>query len=82
MHYTDADHDSKLTEHALRTSEKILGRINEEIRAQESRDRLRELSQDLWIGNGCVACSSIEVNDAYALTFSVDDWISLHRRAT
>ncbi|VDB85180.1 unnamed protein product [Peniophora sp. CBMAI 1063] len=52
LHYTETDEDSKLTEHALRTSEKILGRINEEIRAQEGKDRLRELSQDLWIGNG------------------------------
>lgn len=56
LHYTDTDDNSKLTDHALRTSEKILGPINE-IRAQEGRDYLRELSQDRWIGNECVTHS-------------------------
>ncbi|KAI0027714.1 hypothetical protein K488DRAFT_60641, partial [Vararia minispora EC-137] len=52
LHYTEPDEDSKRTEHALHTAEKILGHINEEIRSQENRERLKELSQDLWIGNG------------------------------
>jgi hypothetical protein len=53
VHYTEPDDDRKLTEHALHTAEKILGHINEELRVQETRERLKELSHDLWIGNGC-----------------------------
>ena len=54
IHYTEPDEDRTLTEHALRTAERILGDINEAVREQEGRERLRELSQDLWLGQGCV----------------------------
>ncbi|KAI0261797.1 hypothetical protein BC834DRAFT_925418 [Gloeopeniophorella convolvens] len=52
LHYTEPDQDRASTEHALRTAEKILNNINEAIREQEGRDRLKNLSQDLWIGQG------------------------------
>ncbi|KAI0312324.1 hypothetical protein OF83DRAFT_1146615 [Amylostereum chailletii] len=52
LHYTEPDEDRQMTEHALQTAEKILGNINEAIRTQEGRERLKHLSQDLWIGHG------------------------------
>ncbi|TFY54721.1 hypothetical protein EVG20_g9594, partial [Dentipellis fragilis] len=52
LHYTDADQDRGETERALRMSEKILRHINESIREQEGYQRLKTLSQDLWIGHG------------------------------
>ena len=39
-------------ENALDTAEKILNHINETIREQEGRERLRAISKDLWIGQG------------------------------
>lgn len=35
-------------------AEKILGHINETIRLQEGRERLKEISKELWVGQGCV----------------------------
>lgn len=52
LQYTEPDQDRELTERALQTAERILNAINEAIREQEGRDRLRTLSQDLWIGQG------------------------------
>ncbi|KAI0044289.1 hypothetical protein FA95DRAFT_1497317 [Auriscalpium vulgare] len=52
LHYTEPDQDRAQTERALRTAEKTLGTINESIRDQEGRARLRVLSQNLWIGQG------------------------------
>ncbi|OAX41282.1 hypothetical protein K503DRAFT_712926 [Rhizopogon vinicolor AM-OR11-026] len=37
---------------ALDAAEKILQHVNEAIREQEGRERLREISKDLWIGQG------------------------------
>ena len=54
LHYTEPDQDRDLIERALYTAEKILENINETIREQEGRDRLKTLSQDLWIGQGWV----------------------------
>jgi len=39
---------------ALEAAEKILKHVNESIREQEGRERLSEISKDLWIGQGCV----------------------------
>ena len=47
-----------LTERALHTAERILDTINEAIREQESRSRLKTLSQDLWIGQGYVSLTA------------------------
>ncbi|KAH9019377.1 hypothetical protein EDB84DRAFT_1517396 [Lactarius hengduanensis] len=52
MQYTEPDDDRALTEHALRTAERILGDINEAVREQEGRERLKLLSQYLWLGQG------------------------------
>jgi hypothetical protein len=54
LQYTEPDQDRDQTERALQTAERILSTINEAIREQEGRDRLKTLSQDLWIGQGCV----------------------------
>ncbi|KAF8842606.1 Dbl homology domain-containing protein [Paxillus ammoniavirescens] len=37
---------------ALHTAEQIADEVNEAIRDQEGRERLREISQELWIGQG------------------------------
>lgn len=52
LQYTEPDEDRALTEHALRTAERILDDINEAVREQEGRDRLKVLSQCLWLGQG------------------------------
>ncbi len=68
LQYTEPDQDRELTERALRTAERILDTINEAIREQEGRDRLKALSQDLWIGQGCVPQTL--VLDIHAFTFN------------
>ena len=60
MHYTEPDEDRALTERALRTAERILGDINEAVREQEGRERLKVLSQYLWLGQGCVCLRALE----------------------
>lgn len=67
LQYTEPDQDRELTERALHTAERILNTINEAIREQEGRDRLKTLSQDLWIGQGCVP-PGLGL-DMHALTF-------------
>jgi hypothetical protein len=59
MQYTEPDEDRTLTERALRTAERILGDINEAVREQEGRDRLKALSQYLWLGQGCVRTKAL-----------------------
>jgi actin cytoskeleton-regulatory complex protein PAN1 len=54
LQYTEPDQDRALTERALHTAERLLDTINEAIREQEGRNKLRILSQDLWIGHGYV----------------------------
>ncbi|WWD16911.1 hypothetical protein CI109_101343 [Kwoniella shandongensis] len=52
--YTDLDCDAAsdlpLVSSALRTVEGIVGQINESVREAEGEERLRVLSEDLWIG--------------------------------
>jgi len=50
IHYTEPDQDLHSVTSALRTVEEIVGRINESVREAEGLDRLRVLSEDLWIG--------------------------------
>jgi actin cytoskeleton-regulatory complex protein PAN1 len=52
LQYTEVDEDRKNIELSLNAVEKILSRINENIREQEGRLRLKTISQDLWIGQG------------------------------
>jgi hypothetical protein len=69
LQYTEPDQDRDLTERALQTAERILNTINETIREQEGRDRLKTLSQDLWIGQGCVPPSPVLVIHTLTLDF-------------
>ena len=69
LQYTEPDQDRALTEHALHTAERMLDTINEAIREQEGRNRLRILSQDLWIGHGSVT-STAGLN-IHVLTFKI-----------
>ena len=50
INYTEADQDLHLIQNALNTVESIVGTINESVREAEGQDRLRVLSEDLWIG--------------------------------
>jgi len=52
LHYTEATEDRKQIEHALEIAEKVLDHINETIREQEGRERLKAISKDLWVGQG------------------------------
>ncbi|KZT11160.1 uncharacterized protein LAESUDRAFT_754850 [Laetiporus sulphureus 93-53] len=52
LHYTEATDDRDRIGRALEIAEKILEHINETIREQEGRERLKMLSKDLWIGQG------------------------------
>ena len=48
--FTEPDQDLVSVQHAHRTIEGIVGNINESIREAESYERLRVLSEDLWVG--------------------------------
>jgi hypothetical protein len=39
-------------ERSIQSAERILDHINETIRDQEGRERLKDVSQHLWIGQG------------------------------
>jgi hypothetical protein len=49
-HYTEPDQDLHLVHRALGTVEGIVAGINEAVRLAEGEERLRVLSEDLWIG--------------------------------
>ncbi|CDZ97229.1 RhoGEF GTPase [Phaffia rhodozyma] len=52
LHYTEPGEDYTKLETTIYQAEKILMRINENIRLKEGNDRLAALSADLWVGNG------------------------------
>ncbi|TCD66409.1 hypothetical protein EIP91_001400 [Steccherinum ochraceum] len=52
LHYTESSEDRRCIERALEMAEKVLNHINETIREQEDRERLKVISRDLWIGQG------------------------------
>ncbi|KAI0333129.1 hypothetical protein GY45DRAFT_1320068 [Cubamyces sp. BRFM 1775] len=52
IHYTEPGEDRTQIERAQDMAEKVLNHINETIREQEGRERLKEVSKDLWIGQG------------------------------
>ncbi|TFK77938.1 hypothetical protein K466DRAFT_124152 [Polyporus arcularius HHB13444] len=52
IHYTDPGDDRSQVQRAQQMAEKILGHINETIRLQEGRERLKEISKELWVGQG------------------------------
>jgi len=52
LHYTEANQDRQDIELSLGVAESLLAHINESIRKQEGRERLKTISQDLWVGQG------------------------------
>jgi len=52
LQYTQLEEDRADISAALHTAERILSHINETIREQEGEERLREISRNLWIGQG------------------------------
>ncbi|OBZ75962.1 Actin cytoskeleton-regulatory complex protein pan1 [Grifola frondosa] len=52
LHYTEAGDDHVQIEKAQEMAEKVLRHINETIREQEGREKLRYISKNLWIGQG------------------------------
>ncbi|KAI8974238.1 hypothetical protein BD414DRAFT_498547 [Trametes punicea] len=52
IHYTEPGEDRDQIESAQRKAEKVLNHINETIREQEGRERLKEISKELWVGQG------------------------------
>jgi actin cytoskeleton-regulatory complex protein PAN1 len=51
-HPTEMAQDRKEVETSLDMAQKILNNINDTIREQEGRERLKEISKHLWIGTG------------------------------
>lgn len=49
-HYTLPDQDLDLVKKALGYAETTVAHINENVREAEGRERLRVLSDDLWVG--------------------------------
>lgn len=52
LHYTEPSSERDQVQKSLFLVEKILEQINEAIRFQEGRETLKEISQNLWIGQG------------------------------
>ncbi|KAJ3537063.1 hypothetical protein NM688_g6740 [Phlebia brevispora] len=52
LHYSEVAEEREQIEAALEVSEKVLRHINESIRDQEGKERLRVISRNLWIGEG------------------------------
>ena len=52
MHYSESSDERKQVEASLEIAEKILSHINETIREQEGKERLRQISHNLWVGEG------------------------------
>lgn len=50
LQYTSPDQDFSAVQNALNEAENITAAINESIRDAEGDERLRLLSEDLWIG--------------------------------
>ena len=50
LNYTGEDQDFQSIQNALNETENIVSAINESVREAEGAERLRVLSEDLWIG--------------------------------
>lgn len=62
LQYTETGAERDAVAAARDMSEKLLDNINETMREQENHETLRKISQNLWIGQGCVM-SYIDGND-------------------
>lgn len=52
IQHTDIAQDRTEIERSLHIAEAVLNNINETIRDQEGQERLKNISQDLWVGQG------------------------------
>lgn len=52
LHYTEAGEEQQAIKKSQDISEKLLDHINETIRDQEGREKLKQVSENLWIGQG------------------------------
>nr|VWP01440.1 NAD-dependent protein deacylase (EC (Regulatory protein SIR2 homolog) [Ganoderma boninense] len=52
IHYTEPSEDRRSVERAQQMAQTVLEHINETIRDHEGKERLREISKDLWVGQG------------------------------
>ncbi|EEB99549.1 hypothetical protein MPER_00756, partial [Moniliophthora perniciosa FA553] len=52
LHYTESKEEQDAVQTSLEIAEKILDHINENIREQEGQEKLKTISQHLWIGQG------------------------------
>lgn len=59
LQYTDADGERQAVKTSQSRAEKLLEYINETIRDQEGQEKLKMISENLWIGHGCVAGSKL-----------------------
>lgn len=50
LHYSDDAEDTKDVQTALASAESVVLDVNEAVRRAENMERLRVLSEDLWIG--------------------------------
>ncbi len=57
LQYTDLGEEHDAISSARDVAERLLDHINETIREQENQDTLGRISQNLWIGQGCVFSS-------------------------
>jgi len=54
LQYTEVGEEHSSIQAARDMSERLLDHINETIREQEGHETLKKISQNLWIGQGCV----------------------------
>ncbi|KAG7528641.1 hypothetical protein FFLO_06034 [Filobasidium floriforme] len=52
LNYTEGMEDQRLVANALEAVEEVLSSVNETVRTAEDIERLRVLSEELWIGQG------------------------------
>ncbi|THV00744.1 hypothetical protein K435DRAFT_750939 [Dendrothele bispora CBS 962.96] len=52
LHYTESGEEQNSIMQSLEIAEKVLNHINESIREQEGQEKLKSISEHLWIGQG------------------------------
>jgi hypothetical protein len=52
LNFTEDMQDQEQVANALEAVEGVLSRVNESVREAENQERLRFLSEELWIGEG------------------------------
>lgn len=72
LHYTEGDEEERAIRKSREVAEKILDHINETIREQEGREKLKSVSETLWIGNAYVAFTCENLFHAYTRDSRLD----------